>query len=161
MMAHDPTPSHFVNHYGWPVMTELLELELGAASRDGGTDRFTTFEAGAGFVRCRFDADGKQFYREAASGEPGGHQITPESRARLIAAGFSLPGRTVNFSRTYPTPPYDDLKIARALLEVLRDAYGARAGQPLTADRNDGTRRRLEPTPGAMPWNLLQSPPAP
>ena len=115
-----------------PAMTaELRRLETVA----DGVDAFSIFIAGPAYVQCMHDGAGQRMYCEAASedavGKPVERILTPERKAKLLAAGFAPPGKTMNYSRFYPAGQYDMAALAKTLLGILKDAYGYRGAPPM------------------------------
>ena len=90
-------------------------------------DVFAIFDTGAGYVQCQPDADPPTIYCEAQSADnwPAlARVLTPERIARLHAAGYQDPGRSSNYSRSYPADRSEDDHIADQILRVLHDVYG-------------------------------------
>ena len=64
--------------------------------------------------------------------------LTPDRVARLHAAGFTDPGRTPNYWKTYALAKFDDAAIARELLTVLYQVYGYHGAPRLTIKTEKG-----------------------
>src|SRR6185437_1657376 len=90
-----PAPGIDVDARYIPAMTtELRRLEqLG-----DDVEAFSIFIAGPAYVQCQHDGAGKRMYCEAASedavGKPIERILTPDRKAKLLAAGFAPPGKT-------------------------------------------------------------------
>lgn len=129
-----------------PAMTaELQRLErLG-----DDVEAFSIFIAGPAYVQCQHDGAGKRMYCEAASedavGKPIERILTPERKARLVAAGFAPPGKTMNYSRFYPIDAYDMPTLAKTLLGILKDVYGYQGAPAMTLTTEVQTERPLVP----------------
>ena len=50
--------------------------------------------------------------------------LTDERVARLRAAGYTDPGRSPNYSKSYPLEKFSDVAIATELLTILHEVYG-------------------------------------
>ena len=50
--------------------------------------------------------------------------LTPERVALLHAAGFTDPGRSPNYWKTYPADKFDERALTEELLTILHDVYG-------------------------------------
>jgi len=129
-----------------PAMTaELQRLEkLG-----DDVEAFSIFIAGPAYVQCMHDGAGKRMYCEAVSedavGKPIERILTPERKAKLLAAGFAPPGKTMNYSRFYPAGQYDMPALARTLLGILKEAYGYEGAPPMTLTTEKQTEQPLAP----------------
>jgi hypothetical protein len=114
-----------------------------------GPHAYVIFEAAPAYVQCKHDADGKRMYCEAASADAVGKQVarilTPERQAKLIAAGFAPPGRVMNYSRFYPDAEYDMPLLAKALLRILKEAYGYQGAPAMNVRTEAGDKRPLAP----------------
>lgn len=126
-----------------PAMT--AELTRIAADPEA----YAIFEAGPAYVQCMPDDEDRSMYCEAASGDAVGNPVerilTPERKAKLIAAGFEPPGKVMNYRRLYPRAQFDMKTLANALLDVLRDAYGYQGAPPMKVSIEDGSKRLLVP----------------
>ena len=129
-----------------PAMTvELQRLEkLG-----DDVEAFSIFIAGPAYVQCQHDGAGKQMYCEAASedavGKPIERILTPERKAKLLAAGFAPPGKTMNYSRFYPAGQYDMPILAKTLLGILKEVYGYQGAPPMRLTTEKKTEQPLAP----------------
>ena len=88
---------------------------------------FVVLDTGGGYVQCGPRSQPPAIYCEAQSAESWPvltRILTPDRVARLHAAGFSDPGRSPNYSKTYPVDQFSDLAITRELLTILYDVYG-------------------------------------
>jgi hypothetical protein len=93
--------------------------------------RFTVFDTDRGYVQCEPQQDPAGVYCEAESAESWpalSSVLTPDRVLRLHEAGFADPGRTQNYSRTYPAEGMDDHAVARELLTILHEVYGFDGG---------------------------------
>jgi hypothetical protein len=135
--------------YQSSMTLQLARLEAVKAKKDA----FVIFGTGPAYVQCIYDRTGKRLYCEAVSedavGKPIERILTPERKAKLAEAGFRPPGRTMNYGRFYPQDQYDTSAVAKALLGVLRDAYGYQ-GAPEMDVTTEGTTKRplVSATPG-------------
>ncbi len=129
--------------YLTPMAAELDRL------RKAGPHAHVIFSAELAYVQCKHDAEGKRMYCEAASADAVGKQVarilTPERQAKLIAAGFAPPGRVMNYSRFYADAEYDTPLLAKALLRILREAYGYKGAPAITVRTEAGGERPLAP----------------
>jgi hypothetical protein len=129
--------------YLTPMAAELERL------RAAGPHAYVIFAAEPAYVQCKHDAEGKRMYCEAASADAVGKQVarilTPERQAKLIAAGFAPPGRVMNYSRFYSDAEYNTPLLAKALLRVLRQAYGYQGTPAMTVSTETGGKRPLAP----------------
>jgi len=118
--------------YGAAMTAELEKVETAPK----GVDAFVIFQAGPAYVQCQHDFDGNRMYCEAVSEDAVGHALarvlTTERKAKLTAAGFEPPGKVMNYWRFYPRPQYDLPAVTKALLDVLKNAYGYQGTPPLT-----------------------------
>jgi hypothetical protein len=108
--------------YGSRVSGELQRLRVNA-------DRqvFVVLQTDAGYVQCAPLTSPRGIYCEAQSAESWSvlaHILTADRVARLHAAGFSVPGRSPNYWKTYPAGQFSDAAIADELLTILHDVYG-------------------------------------
>ena len=88
---------------------------------------FLVLSASSGYLQCAPQASPPALYCEAVSAESWpivASILTPDRLARLHAAGFADPGRSQNYSKTYPLDGLDAAAVARDLLTLLYDAYG-------------------------------------
>ena len=126
-----------------PMTAELDRM------RKAGPHAFVIFEALPAYLQCKHDAEGKRMYCEAVSadavGKPIARILTPERKAKLIAAGFAPPGRTMNYSRFYPDAEYSTALLAKVLLRVLRGAYGYQGSPAMNVQTETGGKRPLAP----------------
>jgi len=117
--------------------------------RRAGPHTYVIFEAEPAYVQCMHDAEGKRMYCEAVSEDAVGKQIarilTPERKAKLIAAGFAPPGRTMNYSRFYPEAEYNTTLLAKALLRILKNVYGYQGATAIEVRTEAGDKRPLVP----------------
>jgi hypothetical protein len=117
--------------------------------RTAGPDAYVIFAAKPAYVQCKHDAEGKRMYCEAASADAVGKQVarvlTPDRQTKLIAAGFAPPGRVMNYSRFYPDAEYNTPLLAKALLRVLREAYGYQGTPAMTVSTESGGERLVVP----------------
>lgn len=138
-----PPPVDVDEHYLTPMAAELDRM------RQAGPHAFVIFEAKPAYVQCQHDAEGKRMYCEAASADAVGKAVanilTPERKAKLIAAGFAPPGRVMNYSRFYPDAEYSIPLVARALLRVLRESYGYQGTPAIAVITEKGGTRPLVP----------------
>lgn len=115
-----------------PAMTTELQRVEGMGDA---VEAFVIFSAGPAYVQCQHDEKGRRMYCEAVSedsvGKPIERILTPEAKARLLAAGFAPPGKVMNYSRFYPSDQYDMTALAKILLGVLKDVYGYRGEPPM------------------------------
>ena len=129
--------------YGTAMTAELQKVE----SAPKGVDSFVIFSAGLAYVQCLHDIDGNRMYCEAVSEDAIGHSLahilTTERKAKLAAAGFEPPGKVMNYWRFYPKPQYDLAGVTKALLDVLRNAYGYQGTPPLQVETAQETKRAL------------------
>ncbi|HMK88540.1 MAG TPA: hypothetical protein VK446_02750 [Methylocystis sp.] len=87
---------------------------------------FFTLDSGAGYLQCAPEDPPPGLYCEAQSPESWrvlAAVLTPERLAKLHAAGFADPGRSPNFSKTYPFEKFSDEMIAQELLTLLFEVY--------------------------------------
>jgi hypothetical protein len=135
-------PIDIVGRYAEPIASELKRLET-----TKGDHIYAIFEAGVAYVQCMYDQEDASMYCEAASddavGRPIARILTPERRRKLQEAGFEQPGRVMNFWRYYPTAQFEPTAIAKALLGVLRDAYGYEGAPAIEVETETGKRRPL------------------
>jgi hypothetical protein len=114
--------SDLIGIYGPRVTGEIQRLRI-----NGAKDRiFAAFNAGIGYIQCLPETP-QAMYCEAQSEEswPALSAIlTPERRAVLHKAGYIDPGRSPNYSKTYPYSSYDDAGLAREILTLLFEVYG-------------------------------------
>jgi len=131
--------------YVRPMTAELQRLETVGK----GHDAYVIFDATPAYVQCMHDRDGDRMYCEAASddavGKPVERILTPERKAKLIEAGFEPPGKVMNYRRFYPRAQYDMEAVAKALIDVLRQAYGYRGAPAMTVATETGHKRPLAP----------------
>lgn len=117
--------------------------------RRAGPNAHVIFIATPTYVQCLHDSEGKRMYCEAASEDAVGkslaHILTPERTAKLIAAGFAPPGRTMNYSRFYPEAEYNMPLLAKALLRVLKEAYGYQGAPPMNVATENSADHPLVP----------------
>jgi hypothetical protein len=110
---------------------------------------YVIFEAGPAYVQCMNDDEDRKIYCEAASADAVGAPIerilTPDRIAKLYAAGFKPPGKTMNYARFYPQADYTKAAIAQALLDVLKDAYGYYGAPKMNLETEQGVKRALLP----------------
>jgi hypothetical protein len=82
---------------------------------------------------------------EDAVGKPIARILTPERKAKLIAAGFTPPGRVMNCSRFYPDAEYNMPLLAEALLRILKEAYGYQGAPAMEVSTEAEDKRPLAP----------------
>ena len=127
------------------ITAELQRLEK---LRDD-VEAFSIFIAGPAYVQCQHDDAGKRMYCEAVSedavGKPIERILTPERKAKLSAAGFAPPGKTMNYSRFYPADQYDMPTLAKTLLGILKEVYGYQGAPPMTLTTEKKTEQLLAP----------------
>ena len=113
------------------------------------TDSHVIFDGGPAYVQCANDVEDKQLYCEAASADAVGAPIerilTPDRIAKLREAGFSPPGKAMNYWRFYPQAEYTKAAVAQALLDVLKDAYGYYGAPKMNVETEQGHKRPLLP----------------
>ncbi len=128
-----------------PMTAELQRLEKAGK----GINDFSIFITGPAYVQCMHDAEGKRMYCEAVSedavGKPIERILTPERKAKLIAAGFAPPGKTMNYSRFYPADEYDMPALAKVLLGILKDVYGYQGEPPMDLTTENRKQHPLVP----------------
>lgn len=108
--------------YGMRVTNEIQRLRVNDDRRV-----FAIFEAGIGYIQCEPQRSPSVIYCEAQSAESWealASILTPERIAQLHAVGFSDPGRSPNYWKSYPSDKFDDAAVAHELLAVLHDVYG-------------------------------------
>jgi hypothetical protein len=115
-----------------PAMTKELQRVEGMGK---GIEAFVIFVTGPAYVQCQHDDEGRRMYCEAVSedsvGKPIERILTPEGKAKLLAAGFAPPGKTMNYSRFYPSDQYDMTALAKILLDLLKNVYGYEGEPPM------------------------------
>jgi hypothetical protein len=143
--AYTPPPSlsirsaaDLINLYGARVTGEIQRLRVNL-------DReiFVVLQTDAGYVQCQPQTSPSVIYCEAQSADSWAvlaKILTPESVARLHAAGFADPGRAPNYWRNYPIDEFDAAAVARELLTVLYDVYGYDGSPKLVIATEKGDR---------------------
>jgi hypothetical protein len=107
--------------YGPVVTAELQRLRINVTRRV-----FVVFDVGIGYVQCMPETSPPAMLCEAQSSEswPALTAIlTPDRIARLRKAGFTDPGRTPNYWKTYQLDQFSDATIAGELLTILHNVY--------------------------------------
>jgi hypothetical protein len=110
--------------------------------------RFTVFDTDRGYVQCEPQRDPAGLYCEAVSAESWpalSSMLTPDRVLHLHEAGFADPGRTQNYSKSYPAGGPDDRAVARELLIVLHDVYGFDATAKLSVETEAGDSGEPQP----------------
>lgn len=113
--------SELIGVYGPLVTAEIQRLRINADKQV-----FASFNAGIGYIQCMQETPAAM-YCEAQSEEswPALSAIlTPERRTILHNAGYIDPGRSPNYSKSYPYSSYDDAGLAREILTLLYEVYG-------------------------------------
>ena len=108
--------------YGTRVTGEITRLRVNMNRHV-----FAVFQAGIGYIQCEPHSSPPEIYCEAQSAdswEALASVLTPDRLARLHAVGFTDPGRSPNYWKTYPMDQVDDASLARELLTILHDVYG-------------------------------------
>jgi hypothetical protein len=129
-----------------PAMTAELQRVEGA---EKGIESFVIFIAGPAYVQCMHDDDGRSMYCEAVSedsiGKPIERILTPARKAKLLEAGFAPPGKTMNYSRSYPADQYDMAALSKILLGILKNVYGYQGAPPMDLTTEKQTEHPLVP----------------
>jgi hypothetical protein len=118
--AEIASAAELIKTYGKTVTGEIQRLRVNAGRRV-----FFALETGAGYVQC--ESQPQEFYCEAQSADSWpvlARILTAERVARLHTAGFADPGRSPNYSKSYPADKFTDAAVAGELLTILYDAYG-------------------------------------
>ncbi|WP_342363080.1 TY-Chap domain-containing protein [Terrarubrum flagellatum] len=113
---------------GATTASEIQRLRINSERRV-----YVIFSADIGYVQCAPESS-VAIYCEAQSAESWpalAALLTPERLAFLRQAGFSDPGRSPNYWRSYSLDQYDEAAIARELLTVLYEVYGYRGATKL------------------------------
>lgn len=138
------TSDALFTRYGARITAEIQRLRVNT-----GRNLFVIFDAGIGFIQCQEDTAPPGIYCEAQSAyywPPLSTVLTPDRIAELHTAGYADPGRTANYSRTYPSDAYSDEQIATQIINVLHDAYGYN-GVAVLAISTEGSKAEDSRTP--------------
>ncbi len=114
--------AELIKIYGTRVAGEIQRLRVNI-------DRWVYFSVstGAGYVQCGTQPSPRAFYCEAQSAESWpvlSRILTPDRLAKLYAAGYTDPGRSPNYSRSYLLDKFSDAEVADELLTILFEVYG-------------------------------------
>ena len=116
------TSAELLTLYGATVKGEVQRLHVNMDRRV-----FFALETGAAYVQCESQSSPQAIYCEAQSADSWpvlARILTPERVAVLHAAGFTDPGRSPNYWKTYPADKFDERALTDELLTILHDVYG-------------------------------------
>lgn len=122
--------------YGASTTGEIQRLRLNSTR-----SVYVVFNAGIGYVQCAPETSPPAIYCEAQSAESWASLaaiLTPERVARLQSTGYADPGRSPNYSKSYPVDKFSDAAVARELLTILYDVYGYAGASKLRISTEDG-----------------------
>jgi len=114
------TTEALIKLYGPTVIAELQRLRVNANRRV-----YVIFDSAIGYIQCMPEVPPVALFCEAQSAETWpalAAVLKPDRVARLIAAGYTEPGRSPNYSKSYPLT-LTDAAIATELLTLLHDVY--------------------------------------
>lgn len=115
------SPKELVSLHGASTAAEIQRLRVNASRRI-----YVVFNAGIGYIQCMPESI-SAIYCEAQSAESWPaltSVLTPKRISKLRNAGYADPGRTPNYSKTYPLNKFSDADLANELLTILYDVYG-------------------------------------
>ncbi len=95
---------------------------------------YIIFDTGIGYVQCMPETTPPAIYCEAQSAEtwaPLSAVLSPERILLLHKAGYTDPGRALNYWKLYPLETSTDDSIAREITGVLHTVYGYTGSQKL------------------------------
>jgi hypothetical protein len=115
--------AELIRTYGPLVTAEIQRLRINAAQNK----IFGVFETDIGYIQCMPEMPTPAMYCEAQSEESWPALtavLSPERLSRLRGAGYVDPGRSPNYSKSYPYSSYDDAGLAHEILTLLFEVYG-------------------------------------